>query len=197
MNRGRTRRCVFLDRDGVLVEDAGLLLKAEDIQILPGVPEALASLHRAGFALVVISNQAVVARGLMTEAELLNLEDVIEARLRVAGAPALDGFYYCPHHPSATDPVYRMACACRKPRPGLLLQAAEALNLDLPSSYMVGDRPTDLQAGLRAGCQAIWVQTGRHLDEPIESPDAADLDVTPAHSCDSLAAAAQWILEAP
>jgi D-glycero-D-manno-heptose 1,7-bisphosphate phosphatase len=176
------------------VEDQGLLTKAEDIHILPGVPEALMRLHRAGFALVVVSNQAVVARGLLSETDLLALHRGVESRLEAAGAPALDGFYYCPHHPSATLPAYRMACLCRKPRPGLLLRAAEELDLDLPASHMVGDRPTDLQAGYRAGCRPIWVQSGRHEDLVIETPDAGD-DIPPAHICGSLAEAARWILE--
>jgi len=196
MEVGVVQRCVFLDRDGVLVEDQGLLTKAEDIRILPGVPEALALLHGAGFALVVVSNQAVVARGLLSEADLLTLQGAVESHLRAAGAPALDGFYYCPHHPSATLAAYRLDCPCRKPRPGLLLRAAEELNLDLPASYMVGDRPTDLQAGHRSGCRSIWVQSGRHGDPPIESSDALDDGIAPAHVCDSLAAAAHWILEA-
>jgi D-glycero-D-manno-heptose 1,7-bisphosphate phosphatase len=176
------------------VEDRGLLTKAEDIHILPGVPEALMLLHRAGFALVVVSNQAVVARGLLSETDLLLLQGRVESRLAFAGAPALDGFYYCPHHPSATLPTYRMECLCRKPRPGLLLRAAKELDLDLPASHMIGDRPTDMQAGHRAGCRAIWVQSGRHGDPAIETPETSD-DLPPAHICGSLVEAAHWILE--
>lgn len=190
------RRAVFLDRDGVILEDRGLLVDAGDIRIYEGVPDALAHLHHAGFALVVVSNQAVVARGLLSETAMLDLQAELEARLRARGAPAFDGFYYCPHHPSATLLEYRTDCACRKPRPGLLLKAAEDLDLDLEASYMVGDRPTDLQAGHRAGCRGIWVQSGRHADGPIETAEALDPGIVPACVCTSLAEAAAWILEA-
>lgn len=189
------RRAVFLDRDGVIIEDRGLLVDAAGIHILEGVPEALATLHRAGYALVVISNQAVVARGLLNEAELLVLQGELESQLVSRGAPPLDGFYYCPHHPSATLPEYRVDCSCRKPRPGLLLRASQELGLDLVSSFMVGDRLTDIQAGHGAGCRGIWVQTGRHEDQPIETNEPFESGVAPSHTCDSLASATTWILE--
>jgi len=88
-----------------------------------------------------------------------------------------------------------MDCSCRKPRPGLLLKAGHALDLDLAASFMVGDRLTDLQAGHRAGCRGIWVQTGHHADQPIETREPLDPNVPVAHICDTLAAAATWILE--
>lgn len=179
----------------MLLEDRGLLVEAEDICILDGVPEALASLHEAGFALVVVSNQAVVARGLLSEAAMLLVQEGLEARLRNLGAPPLDGFYYCPHHPSATLPEYRVDCACRKPRPGLLFRAGQELGLDLARSFMVGDRLTDIQAGHGAGCKSIWVQTGRHGDQPIETSEPLDAEAVPVYTCDSLALAAVWILE--
>lgn len=189
------RRCVFLDRDGVLVEDRGLLVEPGDFRILAGVPQALRRLHEAGFVLVAVSNQAVVARGLISEAGLEVLHGHLGQLLRQQGAPLLDGFYSCPHHPAATLPAYRTDCACRKPRPGLLLRAAQELGLDLAGSYMVGDRPSDLQAGHRAGCRSIWVQSGRHADRPIESPEAPDPEVPVAFTCNSLLEAAAWILE--
>jgi len=194
---GKQRRAVFLDRDGVLIADRGLLVHPDDIQILPGVPRAMLRLHQAGFALVVISNQAVVARGLISEADLLNLEHILDRELQALGAPPLDGFYYCPHHPSATLPAYRLDCACRKPRPGLLLRASQELDLDLSASFMVGDRPTDLQAGSKAGCRGIWIQSGRHAEQPIETPEPLDPEVTASFVCDTLLTAANWILEGP
>ena len=189
------RRCVFLDRDGVLVEDLGPVVEPGGFRILPGVPRALRQLQQAGFALVVVSNQAVVARGLLGEAGLEALHAALERLLRAQGGPPLDGFYSCPHHPAATLPEFRVDCACRKPRPGLLLRAAAELGLDLPSSFMVGDRPSDLQAGHRAGCTALWVQSGRHLDRPIESSEPVDPAVPVAFTCTTLAEAAAWILE--
>lgn len=189
------RRCVFLDRDGVLVEDGGPLVESGAFRILAGVPQALRCLQEAGFALVAVSNQAVVARGLISEAGLEALHGHLQALLVAQGAPPLDGFYSCPHHPAATLPAYRTDCACRKPRPGLLLLAAEELGLDLAASFMVGDRPSDLQAGHRAGCRSIWIQSGRHADRPIESPEPLDPEVPVAFTCATLAEAAAWILE--
>lgn len=188
------RRAVFLDRDGVLVEDVGLILRAADFRLLPGVPAGLRALHEAGFALVVVSNQAVVARGLLTEAELLALHHELQQRLEGEGAPPLDGFRYCPHHPAATLPAYRVDCDCRKPRSGMLLSAASDLGLDLKASFMVGDRPTDIQAGAGADCRTIWIQSGRHEDAPIETTEPL-LNVKPSHVCPAFGEAAAWILE--
>jgi len=192
-----TRRAVFLDRDGVLVEELGLLLRTEDIRILPGVVGALARLKGAGFVLPVVSNQAGVARGLTDEAAVRAIQAEIERRLVQAGAPPLDGFFYCPHHPAATLAAYRVDCACRKPRPGLLLAAAQALGLDPARSFMVGDRPSDLVAGQRAGCRTVWVQTGAHGSPPIESPDFPAEPPRPDFVCAGLAEAAAWIEAQP
>jgi D-glycero-D-manno-heptose 1,7-bisphosphate phosphatase len=189
-----THKAIFLDRDGVLIEDAGLVTEAPQLRILPGVPQALAALKAAGFRLVVVSNQAVVARGLLDEAGVRALQSELEARLEAHGAPPLDGFYFCPHHPKATLEAYRRDCPCRKPRAGLLLQAAQDLDLDLEGSFMVGDRPTDLLAGFRAGCRTVWTQTGQHEAAPIVTvePEAA---APPADFvCADLAAAAAWIM---
>jgi D-glycero-D-manno-heptose 1,7-bisphosphate phosphatase len=191
--RSRPRRAVFLDRDGVLVEDAGLLTDPADIRILPGVPEALGRLRAAGFLLVVVSNQAVVARGLLDLAAMEALHREVETRLRAAGAPALDGFYYCPHHPHATLAAFRADCPCRKPRPGLLLRAAKDLELDLAGSFMVGDRPTDLLAGIRAGCRTVWVRTGQHLAEPIQTSEKLGDLPRADWECADLAGASEWI----
>jgi len=185
---------VLLDRDGVLIQDSGLVTRPEDLRVLAGVPEALMRLKAAGFALVVVSNQAVVARGLLGEAEVMALQRLLEQRLVEAGGPALDGFHFCPHHPRATLARYRVDCGCRKPRPGLLLQAAEKLGFDLGASYMVGDRPTDLLAGVRAGCRTVWIQSGQHLAAPIETSEPPEAAPLPDHVCASLTEAAAWIL---
>jgi D-glycero-D-manno-heptose 1,7-bisphosphate phosphatase len=193
MPSSKPRRAMFLDRDGVLIEDAGLLTHADEIRVFPGVPEALERLKQAGFALVVISNQAVVARGLLTETQVAELEREVEARL----GTKLDGFYFCPHHPQATLPEYRTQCDCRKPRPGLIFQAARELGLDLPGSFMVGDRPTDLLAGVRAGCRTIWVQTGQHTAAPIQTSEESAPPPEPDHICAGFPEAVAWILEHP
>jgi D-glycero-D-manno-heptose 1,7-bisphosphate phosphatase len=143
----------------------------------------------------VISNQTVVARGLVTEQEVCVINAEMERLLEQAGGPHLDGFYFCPHHPNATLPAYRIACQCRKPRPGLLLQAAHEHNLDLSASFAVGDRITDIIAGARAGCRTVLVQTGAHLAPPIETNEPLDPSTQPDYTCADLAEAARWILE--
>lgn len=162
-------KAVFLDRDGVLVEDTGLIVDERATEVLPGVCEALSLLHGAGFLLIVVSNQTVLARGLLDEKGVIDLEKKIEDRMCEQGAPALDGFYFCGHHPRASLSKWRSHCQCRKPAPGLLLQAAEDLNVELAKSYMVGDRPSDVAAGKGAGCKTVLLETGRHADPPIET----------------------------
>lgn len=171
---------MFLDRDGVLIADTGVpLTHAGDIQILPGVPAALVHLREAGFRLIAVTNQSVVARGILSEPALIALHEAIDQRLLSEGGPRLDAWYYCPHHPKATLPAYRTDCPCRKPRPGLLIQAAADLGLDLTRSLMVGDRLTDVAAGRSAGCRTLWVHTGRHLDPQIETNEPVDPGLAP------------------
>ncbi len=188
-------RAVFLDRDGVLIEDVQLLTTVADIRILNGVPQSLCRLKQAGLLAIVVSNQAVVARGLMSEPEMTALHDEVEQRLRQNGAPAIDGFYYCPHHPNATMPAYRADCACRKPQSGLLLRAAQDHDIDLTSSFMIGDRITDIIAGAKAGCRTVLVRTGAHLAPPIETSEPLDTSISPDHTCLDLTEAAKWILD--
>lgn len=188
-------RAVFLDRDGVLIEDVELLTTAADIRILNGVPQSLGRLKQAELLLIVVSNQTVVARGFLSEPEMTALHHEVEQRLRHHGAPALDGFYFCPHHPNATLPAYRADCDCRKPRPGLLIGAAREHHIDLGASFMVGDRITDIIAGAAAGCRAVLVKTGAHLAPPIETSEPLDTAVFPDYSCKDLTKATEWILE--
>jgi len=188
------RRAVFLDRDGVLNEDIGPFTEPAALRVPAGVPEALVRLKAAGFALLVVTNQSVVARGLTTEAGLESLHEHLAGMIRARGGPAVDAFYYCPHHPKATLEAYRRECDCRKPRPGLLLRGAREHGIDLTRSFMVGDRPTDIGAGRGAGCRAVLVQTGRHLDQPIETVDPFDAGILADHTCADLGAAADWIL---
>jgi D-glycero-D-manno-heptose 1,7-bisphosphate phosphatase len=188
------RPAVLLDRDGVLIEDVDLLVRSEQICVLEGVPAALGRLAAAGFALVVVTNQTVIARGLLDEDEAAILNDAVRERLRAAGAPELDGVYVCPHHPNATVERYRLDCECRKPRPGLVLRAAVELGLDLGVSTLVGDRPSDVAAGASAGCATVLVRTGAHAAPPIETP--VDLSgVTADQECADLAETVQWILD--
>lgn len=186
---------VFLDRDGVIIEDIHLLTKRSQIRLYPEAPQAILSLRQAGFKVIVVSNQPVVARGMATEDEVREVNEAIQDLLAQAGGNPMDMFYFCPHHPNATLPAYRLDCDCRKPRPGLLLQAAREHNLNLPASFMIGDRLTDILAGRAAGCRTVLVQTGMHTAKPIETPDSLDTSVQPDFTCANLQQAAHWILE--
>lgn len=190
-------RAVFLDRDGVLVEDVHLLTDARRLRLLAGVPESLVRLREAGFRLLLVSNQAVVARGLATEEEVRRIHEVLQAMLRERGGPPLDGLYFCPHHPEATVAAYRVDCECRKPRPGLLLRGAAEHAVDLASSFVVGDRLTDVAAGVRAGCRTVLVETGRHTEPLIVTRDPLAPDLRADHACSGLPSAADWILDHP
>ncbi len=189
------RPAVFLDRDGVLVEDVDLLTKPSQIRLFERAPSAIKHLKRAGFKVIVVSNQTIVARGLATEEDVGRIHDRIQQLLSEANGSHIDAFYFCPHHPNATLPAYQIECNCRKPRPGMLIQAAREHAIDLRKSYMIGDRITDIIAGMRAGCKTILAQTGAHLQEPIETIERIDLSVQPDFVCQDLAEAVDRILE--
>lgn len=144
------RPAAFLDRDGVINVDHGYVCRREDFEFVPGVLEGARRLHALGYALVVTTNQSGIGRGLYTESDFAELSDWMRGRFAEAGAP-LAGIYFCPHHPTEADGVYRVACACRKPAPGMLLQAATELGLDLGRSALFGDRASDLEAARAAG----------------------------------------------
>lgn len=187
------RAAVFLDRDGVVVQDVGSLLHASQLVLAPGAADAIALATSAGRMVVIVTNQPVVARGLLDEDGVRALHAALDAMLCARGA-RVDGFYFCPHHPQATLERYRIACDCRKPRPGLLLRAAHDLNLNLAASAMVGDRASDVAAGARAGCKTVLVTSGRHLDPPIESPNP--IDAAPDFVATDALAAVRWVLRA-
>jgi D,D-heptose 1,7-bisphosphate phosphatase len=157
---------IFLDKDGTLIPDLPYNVDPERITLGPGVPQALALLARLDRPLVVVSNQSGVARGLFCEAALQGVHRRLAELFTACGA-VLAGFYYCPHHPEGTVPAYTMRCACRKPAPGLLRQAAMELNLSLEHSWMVGDALTDVAAGLAAGCRSILVTPT--VSEPLSA----------------------------
>lgn len=140
----------FLDRDGVINVDHGYTYRIDAFEFVPGVLPAAAQLAALGFALVVVTNQSGIGRGLYTVADFEQLTDWMRAQFAAAGAP-LAGVYWCPHHPTDAVGEYRRPCDCRKPAPGLLLQAARELGLDLSRSVMFGDRDSDLQAAQAAG----------------------------------------------
>ena len=187
-------KTVFLDRDGVVVKDVDLLTDIKQI-IIPGdVPEALFLLKNSGFKLIVVSNQAVVARGFISEKDVENINAEIERQIVESGGPKFDAVYFCPHHPNATLPEYRTNCDCRKPRTGMLTQAAKIHNIDFAKSFMIGDRITDIVAGKNAGCKTVLLETGMHSEKTIVTVDKIDENIQPDFKCESLLTAAEWIL---
>ncbi len=148
-------KACFLDRDGVVNEEVEYLWQPEKVALIPGVIEALRVLRKHGFLVIVVSNQAGVARGYYKESDV----DEVNARIQqllVAAGTRIDAFYYCPHHPEFSG-----ECTCRKPEPGMILNAAAEFKVNLQKSFMVGDRLSDLEAAARAGCQCGYlVRTG-------------------------------------
>lgn len=185
---GGKRRAVFLDRDGTLNEEKDYLHRIEDFAFIPGAPEAILALKSAGFLVIVVTNQSGVARGYYSESDVERLHRHIQAELAVYGT-AVDAFYFCPHHPAAEVGAYRVSCNCRKGEPGMLLQAAAELNIDLGSSFMIGDKLADIEAGERAGCRSLLVLTGYGAAIGT-SGAAAGLTRFP-----DLAGAARWIVQ--
>ncbi|HJU06216.1 MAG TPA: HAD family hydrolase [Nitrospiraceae bacterium] len=176
------RKAVFLDKDGTLIEDVPYNCDLTRIKLLPGAVEGLQALHAAGYALVVISNQAGVAHGFLTEQFLAAVETRLRALLSAAGVP-LDGFFYCPHHPDGAMPKYAVRCTCRKPKPGLILRAASQLKIDPTRSWMVGDILHDVEAGRGAGCRTVLIDNGNETEWQVSDmrwPDHIAKDLAEA-----------------
>jgi len=185
----RSLRAVFLDKDGTLVPDLPYNVDPCAIELAPGAGEALRRLQRAGFVMVVVSNQSGVARGYFEERDLepvrARLEELL-ARERVA----LLDFLYCPHHPEGTRLGYALECTCRKPAPGLLDVAAAKHGIDLAASWMVGDILNDIEAGRRAGCRTVLVDNGGETEwrlGPDRVPHVRAIDL--GHAAASILAA--------
>lgn len=153
-------KACFLDRDGVLIEEEDYLCDPAKARLCHGAADAIRFAHHAGWKVILISNQAGLAKGRFQMDALRAVHARVEELLAAEGV-ALDGYYYCPHHAKGTVPEYTRDCPCRKPAPGMLLKAAAEHDLDLTHSFMVGDRLTDLEAGVNAGCPAVaLVRTG-------------------------------------
>ena len=163
------RRAVFLDRDGTINVEKEYLHRVEDFEFIPGAVEAIRLLKEGGFLVLVVTNQSGIGRGYYDEADLERIHRHMAAELARSGA-SVDACYFCPHHPHHGTGEYRIACACRKPLPGMLLEAAAKFSIDLGSSYMVGDKLTDVEAALAAGCRPVFVTTGYGADEAAAAP---------------------------
>lgn len=152
-------KVVFLDRDGTINREVNYLHKPEDLVILSGVPEAIRMLQDAGFRIVVVTNQAGVARGFYTCQDVENLHGYLNEVLQKDGAH-IDHFFYCPHHPEHGVGQYKITCDCRKPAAGMFRMAEQYYEIDKAHSYMIGDKLLDVEAGRNYGVHSILVGTG-------------------------------------
>jgi len=181
-------RAAFIDRDGVINEERGYVHRPEDFRLLPGTVQGLRRLQHDGWALVVVTNQAGIARGLYDEADYQRLTVHMKRMLASEGV-ALDAVYHCPHHPTAGKGALRIDCECRKPRPGMLKRAASELGVDLRASVLIGDKDSDLEAGRAAGVAlCVLVESGHPPGE--RARHLAD------HTTSGLREAAEWIAAA-
>lgn len=174
------QRAVFLDRDGVIIEDTNYVGAVEQVRIIPGALQAIKRFQDAGYRLFVVTNQSGVARGYFTTETVQQIHAHLDAALAEIGAK-IDRYYVCPHHPDER-------CACRKPQPKFLFDAAATYGLDLAQCYMIGDRPSDIATGRNAGTRTILVLTGAGRETCERGDVRAD------HVAADLAAAAEWIL---
>lgn len=188
---GAKRKAVFLDRDGVIIRQVELLIDQKKVKLIPWAARAIRALNDAGFRVIVVSNQPVVARGIITEAGIRAMNRYI-ARLLARDGARVDAWYLCPHHPNATLKRYRRVCACRKPAPGMILKGLKRFKIDPKKSFMIGDALIDVAAGKRARVKTILVKTGpghARLDKELKG-------VKPDFTVKNLAQAARVITNA-
>jgi len=190
-NLSNKQRAVFLDRDGTINEFRGLIASPEQIELIPGAAEAIRMISKSPFLAICVTNQPVVARGMTTLTQL----DEIHARLDTLLGQKdayLDDLFFCPHHPDKGYPEevveYKTDCECRKPKPGMLIEAANEYNIDLHRSYIIGDSTADIAAGIAAGCKTIGVRTGEGLRD-------GKYNAAPTKICDDLLDAVEYILK--
>lgn len=178
------KKAIFLDRDGIIIHDPRYLHKKEQVNFLLGI-EALNKLQQVGFRLVMVSNQSAVARGLMNEEEMWEIDRFVRRQLRKKGV-MIKSSYYCPHHPDITG-----LCQCRKPKPGLFLKALKELNIDPVSSISIGDKPSDLEATKEAG-----IGTGILVKRNGKFWDATEEELAKIkHKVDNISEAVKLILD--
>jgi D-glycero-D-manno-heptose 1,7-bisphosphate phosphatase len=184
-----SRRAVFLDRDGTLIEERGYLDRLDLLELFSFTADALRLLNRAGYATVVITNQSAIGRGIIDEPFLARVHAEIDARLAL-GRARIDRYYYCPHHPDAEILQLRQVCRCRKPAPGMIEQACREMDLDPAQSVMIGDRWLDVRAGASAGTRTIMVRTGHGAHEEERGAGHVHADAI----LNNLMEAVGWIL---
>jgi D-glycero-D-manno-heptose 1,7-bisphosphate phosphatase len=184
------KRAVFLDRDGTINEDVGYPRRYSQIKIYPQSFRAVSRFNQAGLMTIVITNQSGIGRGLLTEEALKEIHRKMLASFAEKKA-RLDAFYYCPHYDLSSVPRYRDLCSCRKPNPGLALRAATDFDIDLPHSYMVGDKVEDILFGRNIQATPVLVLTGSGQESLAK---LKDLGFEPAHVAEDILQAAEWII---
>lgn len=157
--RATMKRAVFIDRDGTISEEVGYVNHPSRFKLFPYSAEAIKLLNESGWLAILVTNQAGVARGYFTEDVIHSVHRQLTSELEAAGA-RLDGIYFCAHHPTVGEPPYRVDCECRKPKPGLIMQAAQDFSIDLTQSWMVGDRYSDIEVARNAGLRSAFVLSG-------------------------------------
>lgn len=166
-NLNEKQKAIFLDRDGTINKYKGFIKNIEDIELLPGVAEAIKKINEMGYLAIIVTNQPVIARGEVTVEQLEEMHNKIETLLGHEGA-YIDGLYYCAHHPDkgyeGEIPELKIQCDCRKPKPGMLIRAAEDYNIDLENSWMIGDTKNDVLAGKNAGCKTALISNKDKLN---------------------------------
>ncbi len=183
----KKNKAVFLDRDGTINEEVGYLDSLEQLRIFPAAFDAVRMINEAGMKVVVVTNQSGVARGFFDEDFVNSVHARINEIFREKGA-FIDRFYYCPHHPTEGVGRYRISCDCRKPAPGMLIRASEELDIDLSSSYVVGDMAKDIEVANNVGARGILVRTGY-------GKNVVTSDIKPAFIAEDILAAAEWIMK--
>lgn len=176
LNKKNKRPCIFLDRDGVINRDMDSNPKTTDFELLPNVAEAIKKINKSDYLAVVVTNQPMIAKGFVTVSEVENTHKKMETLLGEEGA-FLNAIYYCPHHPEGgfegEIPELKIECECRKPKPGMLIQAANDLNIDLANSWMIGDSERDLSAGKSVGCKCIYISNKTNINSDYNATDLA------------------------
>jgi len=181
-------KAVFLDRDGVIIEDAGYVGEIERVKFIPGAGQAIRLLNENGFKVIIITNQAGVARGYFSEEAVEEINTYVQETLAKEGA-LIDKTYYCPHHKEGVIEEYRKDCYYRKPSPGMIEEAVRDFHIDLKRSFLIGDKGSDIEAGRRAGCKTILL-AGENTQE-----SAAGSEVVSDYTASNLFEAVKWLMK--
>lgn len=168
------KKCIFLDRDGNINVEKDYLHRVEDFEFEEGALEAIKAFSETEYLIVIVTNQSGIARGYYTEEDVKTLHVYLKQKIEDTGG-RVDGFYYCPHHPEKGIGEYKKECSCRKPEPGMFLQAKEDLDIDFENSIMVGDKMSDVEAGKRLGMRGILVRTGHGRSEEAKAGQGVEI----------------------